>query len=42
MPVIASSIARALRGREEPETLALLRKEVADLCSRFPAYPHGV
>jgi glycine hydroxymethyltransferase len=42
MPAIASLIARALRGRDDSETLALVRKEVADLCSRFPAYPNGV
>ncbi|MDJ0768798.1 MAG: serine hydroxymethyltransferase [Ilumatobacter sp.] len=41
MPVVAALIARALRGRDEPETLALVRKEVADLCARFPAYPDG-
>jgi glycine hydroxymethyltransferase len=42
MPMIASFIARALRGRDDAETLALVRKEVADLCARFPAYPNGV
>jgi glycine hydroxymethyltransferase len=42
MPVIASLIARALRGRDDAEALALVRKEVADLCARFPAYPNGV
>jgi glycine hydroxymethyltransferase len=35
MPLIASLIARALRGEQ-------VRAEVADLCSRFPAYPDGV
>ncbi len=38
MPVIASLIARALRDRDDAEALAVVRKEVADLCSRFPAY----
>jgi glycine hydroxymethyltransferase len=42
MPIIASLIARALRARDDPESLALIRKEVADLCVRFPAYPNGV
>jgi glycine hydroxymethyltransferase len=42
MPLIASLIARALRGRDESETLALVRKEVADLCARFPPYPVSV
>jgi glycine hydroxymethyltransferase len=41
MPLIASLIARALRGRDDAEVLAVVRKEVADLCARFPAYPHG-
>jgi glycine hydroxymethyltransferase len=41
MPLIASLIARALRGRDDAETLALVRKEVADLCARFPVYPDG-
>ena len=38
MSVIADLIARALRGRAEPSTLAVVRAEVAALCSRFPAY----
>ncbi len=38
MPVIASLIARALRERDDAEALAVVRKEVADLCARFPAY----
>ncbi len=41
MPVIASLIARALRGRDDAETLSVVRKEVAALCERFPAYPDG-
>jgi glycine hydroxymethyltransferase len=40
MPVIASLIARALRGREDPAVLAAVRSEVAQLCARFPAYPN--
>ncbi len=42
MPVIGSLIARALRDREDEEAVGVVRKEVADLCSRFPAYPNGV
>ena len=42
MSTIASLIARALRARDDVETLAVIRKEVAELCARFPAYPHGV
>ncbi len=42
MSTIASLIARALRARDDAETLAVIRKEVAELCARFPAYPHGV
>jgi glycine hydroxymethyltransferase len=41
MAVIAGHIATALRHREDPAALELVRKEVRDLCSRFPAYPHG-
>jgi len=39
MPVIAGHIARALRGRDDTAELEVVRKEVADLCARFPAYP---
>ncbi|MEJ7799033.1 MAG: hypothetical protein WKF60_00840, partial [Ilumatobacter sp.] len=39
MPTIAALIARALRGRDDAATLAGVRAEVAELCSRFPAYP---
>jgi glycine hydroxymethyltransferase len=39
MPLIAGFIARSLRHRADPAELELVRKEVADLCSRFPAYP---
>ena len=42
MEVIAELIARALRGRDEPEQLAVVRADVADLCAKFPAYPDGV
>ena len=38
MPVIASLIARALRGRDDASVLAEVRTEVADLCAKFPAY----
>jgi glycine hydroxymethyltransferase len=38
MAVIADLIARALRGRSEPDALATVRTEVAALCGRFPAY----
>jgi glycine hydroxymethyltransferase len=40
MPVIASLIAEALRHREDPAAVASVRAKVANLCSRFPAYPH--
>jgi glycine/serine hydroxymethyltransferase len=39
MPVIASLVARALRAVGDAETLAVIGKEVAELCARFPAYP---
>ena len=41
MATIASLIARALRGRDEPSELEIVRKEVAALCAAFPAYPSG-
>ncbi len=41
MAIIASLIARALRGRDDVAELEVVRKEVADLCARFPAYPQG-
>ena len=41
MPTIAELIARALRGRNNGEDLSAVRKEVAELCARFPAYPDG-
>jgi glycine hydroxymethyltransferase len=42
MSTIAALIARALRERESPATLAGVRSEVAELCLRFPAYPNGL
>jgi glycine hydroxymethyltransferase len=39
MPVIASLIARALRGRGDDAELAAVREDVATLCSKFPPYP---
>jgi glycine hydroxymethyltransferase len=39
MPTIARLIGEALKGREEPDTLATVRKEVAELCAKFPPYP---
>ncbi|CAN5574858.1 serine hydroxymethyltransferase [soil metagenome] len=39
MPVIAGYIARALRGRDDASELEVVRKDVADLCAQFPAYP---
>ncbi len=39
MAVIAGFIATALRNRNDPAALELVRKDVAELCSRFPAYP---
>jgi glycine hydroxymethyltransferase len=41
MATIASLIARALRGRDDQSELATVRREVAELCARFPAYPNG-
>jgi len=42
MVTIAALIARALREREAPETLAAVKAEVAELCAKFPPYPDGV
>jgi glycine hydroxymethyltransferase len=39
MPVIARLIGEALRGREEPATIGAVRKEVGELCAKFPPYP---
>ena len=41
MAVIARLIAEALRGRANPSELARVKAEVAALCAKFPAYPHG-
>ena len=41
MATIGSLIARALRGRDDQSELATVRREVAELCARFPAYPNG-
>jgi glycine hydroxymethyltransferase len=41
MRAIAGHIARALRGRDDEAELAVVRKDVADLCGRYPAYPDG-
>jgi glycine hydroxymethyltransferase len=41
MPVIAGHIATALRHHDDPAALEVIRKEVRDLCARFPAYPAG-
>ncbi|MGZ4765803.1 MAG: serine hydroxymethyltransferase [Ilumatobacteraceae bacterium] len=38
MAMIAELIARVLRHRSDPTTLAAVRSEVAVLCSKFPAY----
>ncbi|HSC27724.1 MAG TPA: serine hydroxymethyltransferase [Vicinamibacterales bacterium] len=42
MATIAALIARALRDRELPESLATVKAEVAELCAKFPPYPDGV
>ena len=42
MATIAALIARALRDREMPESLATVKAEVAELCAKFPPYPDGV
>jgi len=41
MTIIAGLIARALRERDDTEVIAAVRKQVAELCSQFPAYPAG-
>jgi glycine hydroxymethyltransferase len=38
MPLIAALIARALRHRDDRSELELVRKDVAELCAKFPAY----
>ena len=42
MATIAALIARALRDRENPESLLTVKAEVAELCAKFPPYPDGV
>lgn len=39
MTMIATLIARALRGREDPGELAAVREQVLSLCSEFTPYP---
>ena len=39
MAVIAELIARTLRGRDDPDVVASVRADVANLCSKFPPYP---
>jgi len=41
MATIARLIATALRDRDSTESLGAVRKEVAELCAQFPAYPAG-
>jgi len=38
MPEIASLIGRALRDRANPDAVAAVEKDVADLCGKFPVY----
>ena len=40
MPLIAQFIAEALRHRDDPAAIARVRAQVADLCAKFPVYPH--
>jgi glycine hydroxymethyltransferase len=42
MAVIASLIAKALRGRDDTAELAAVREAVRGLCARFPAYAESV
>jgi glycine hydroxymethyltransferase len=42
MATIAELIARALRHRDDRAEIDVVRKEVAELCARFPAYPDGL
>ena len=39
MKVIASFIDRAIKNFENEQELAVIKKEVAELCSKFPLYP---
>jgi glycine hydroxymethyltransferase len=41
MTVIARLIGEALRGRDESDTIGTVRKEVGELCAKFPPYPNG-
>ena len=41
MTQIAALVVRALRAVDDTEAQALVRKDVAELCARFPAYPDG-
>jgi glycine hydroxymethyltransferase len=41
MGLIATLIARALRGRDDASELDVVRKEVGALCAKFPPYPDG-
>jgi len=38
MVQIAELIARTLRNREDEQQIGVIRAEVAELCSKFPAY----
>ena len=38
MPLIAELIARALRARDDADAIAGIRREVGDLCAKFPPY----
>jgi glycine hydroxymethyltransferase len=40
MPLIAKFIAEALRHRDDPSAVGRVRAQVADLCAKFPVYPH--
>jgi glycine hydroxymethyltransferase len=41
MPLIASLLAQALRHRDDGSALAAVKREVADLCAKFPPYAEG-
>jgi glycine/serine hydroxymethyltransferase len=42
MAVVAGLLARALRGRDDPDELTSVREEVRDLRKTFDPYPEGV
>ncbi len=42
MATIAAMIAAALRDHADESVLASVRKQAADLCAAFPAYPARV